>query len=225
MRILLVEDELDAARLTASLIASVGFDVDQAHCLGAARQSVARSRYDLLLLDRRLPDGDGLSFLPVARELRPGIRVMMLTAVDDLGEKVSGLELGADDYITKPFQGEELIARIRACARRPGGGAPTPITIGALSFDTMTREVHVAGKSVTLHRRELALLDSLLRRVNRVVSRETLLDEAFSPHDDVQDNALDAAVSRLRRRLVAFNAKVSIHTLRGVGYMLTESLD
>jgi two-component system OmpR family response regulator len=89
----------------------------------------------------------------------------------------------------------------------------------------MTREVYVAGNSVTLHRRELALLDSLLRRVNRVVSRETLLDEAFSPHDDVQDNALDAAVSRLRRRLVAFNAKVSIHTLRGVGYMLTESLD
>ncbi|MFO1125512.1 MAG: response regulator transcription factor [Methylocystis sp.] len=225
MRILLVEDELDAARLTASLIAQAGFDVDQARCLSAAREAVARSNYDLLLLDRRLPDGDGLSLMPLARELRPGIRVMMLTAVDDTGEKVSSFDLGADDYVTKPFQGEELVARIRACIRRPGSGAPKPITVGALSFDLATRDVRISGCTVALHRRELALLESLMRRVNRVVSREMLLDEVFSPCDDVQDNTLDMAVSRLRRRLIALDARVAIHTVRGVGYMATELFD
>jgi two-component system, OmpR family, response regulator len=222
MRILLVEDEPEAARLTTALIASAGFDVDQARSLRAARDAVERSTYDLLLLDRRLPDGDGLSFLPVARDMRPCVRVMMLTAMDELGEKVSGLDVGADDYITKPFQGEELIARIRACVRRPGASTSRPISIGALSFDPSTREVLVSGEVVVLHRRELVLLEVLLRRVCRVVSREMLLNEVFSPHDDVQDNTLDTAISRLRRRLVALNAGVSIHTLRGVGYMITE---
>lgn len=225
MRILLVEDELDVARLTASLIATAGFDVDQARCLGEAHEAVARSNYDLLLLDRRLPDGDGLLLVPLARELRPGIRVMMLTAMDETREKVSSLELGADDYVTKPFQGEELIARIRACVRRPGSGAIKPIAIGALSFDMATRAVCVGDKTATLYRRELVLLESLLRRVNCVVTRETLLDEVFSGHGDIQDNTLDMAISRLRRRLAALNAGVSIHTVRGVGYMVTESFD
>jgi two-component system OmpR family response regulator len=225
MRVLLIEDELDAARLTASLISQAGFDVDQAHCLSAAREAVEGSNYDLLLLDRRLPDGDGLSLMPLARELRPGIRIMMLTAMDDMADKVSSFDLGADDYVTKPFQGEELVARIRACVRRPGSGAPKPIVVGALSFDPTTRDVRISNRIVTLHRRELVLLDSLLRRVNRVVSREALLDEVFSPHDDVQDNTLDTAVSRLRRRLIVLNAGVAIHTIRGVGYMVTELLD
>lgn len=225
MRILLVEDELDAARLTASLVAQAGFDVDQARCLSAAREAVEGSNYDLLLLDRRLPDGDGLSLMPLARELRPGIRIMMLTAMDDMADKVSSFDLGADDYVTKPFQGEELVARIRACVRRPGSGAPKPIVVGALSFDPTTRDVSISNRIVTLHRWELVLLDSLLRRVNRVVSREALLDEVFSPNDDVQDNTLDMAVSRLRRRLIVLNAGVAIHTIRGVGYMVTELLD
>jgi two-component system, OmpR family, response regulator len=225
MRILLVEDELDAARLTASLIAQAGFEVDQARCLSTARESVERSHYDLLLLDRRLPDGDGLSLIPFARDLRPSIRVMMLTAMDNTGDKVTGFDLGADDYVTKPFQGEELTARIRACVRRPGSGVPKPIVAGALSLDLVTRDVRIAGKSVTLHRRELVLLEALLRRVDCVVSRETLLDEVFSPLDEIQGNTLDAAVSRLRRRLIALDAGVAIHTVRGVGYLATEQLD
>lgn len=225
MRILLVEDEPEAARLTAALIAAAGFDVDEARSLGAARDAVLGLSYDLLVLDRRLPDGDGLSLLRVARDVRPGIRVMMLTAMDELGDKVSALEIGADDYVTKPFQGEELIARIRACVRRPGGGALKPIQIGALSFDPLSRSVLVAGDAVALHRRELILLEALARRVNRVVARDALLDEVFSTQDDVQDNTLDRAVSRLRKTLANLNAGVSIHTIRGVGYMLTEAID
>jgi DNA-binding response OmpR family regulator len=225
MRILLVEDELEAARLTASLIASAGFDIDRQPSLRGARDAVRQARYDLLLLDRRLPDGDGLSFVPAAREMCPGIRVIMLTAMDDLTDRVHGLEFGADDYVTKPFQGEELVARVRACARRPGAEALKPIIVGALSFDMQSREVVVDGQTAILHRRELNMLEALCRRVNRVVSRETLLEEIFSLTDDVQDSTLDSVVSRLRRRLNALGANVAIHTLRGVGYMLTEAFD
>lgn len=222
MRILLVEDESEAARLIASLIGTAGFAVDRAASIAAAREAVAKTPYDLALLDRRLPDGDGLTLLAHLRAALPGVRVMMLTAMDSLDEKVSGLDDGADDYVTKPFQGEELIARIRACLRRPGGPPLAPIVAGALSFDTTTREVSIAGKIVALHRRELDLLEALIRRVSRVAPRETLFEEVFAAGFDVQDNALDTAVSRLRRRLDSLGAGVSIHTLRGVGYMLTE---
>jgi two-component system, OmpR family, response regulator len=225
MRILLVEDEPEAARLTAALIAGAGFDVDEAPSLEAAHKAVRVFPYDLLVLDRRLPDGDGLSIIPLIRDIRPDIRVMMLSAMDELGEKVSALETGADDYVTKPFQGEELVARIRACVRRPGGGAIKPICIGALSFDPLSHEVFVSDKPIMLHRRELSLLEALLRRVCRVVHRDALLEEAFFGSHDVQDNALDRAVSRLRRRLIALDAGVCIHTIRGVGYMLTEAID
>jgi two-component system OmpR family response regulator len=222
MRILLVEDELEAARLIASLIGAAGFAVDRAGSIAAARSSMAKTPYDLMLLDRRLPDGDGLSLLAHVRAARPGVRVMMLTAMDSLDEKVSGLDDGADDYVTKPFQGEELIARIRACLRRPGGPQIAPIKIGAMSFDTATREVSIAGKTVAFHRRELDLLEALLRRVSRVVPRDTLFEDVFAARYDVHDNALDTAISRLRRRLDLLGAGVSVHTLRGVGYMLTE---
>jgi two-component system OmpR family response regulator len=225
MRILLLEDEAEASRLIASLIGAAGFDVDRAGSIAAARAAIARTPYDLLLLDRRLPDGDGLSLLADLRASQSGARVMMLTAMDSLDEKVSGLDDGADDYVTKPFQGEELIARIRACLRRPGGPRLAPIRIGALAFDAATREVSIAGKMVAFHRRELDLLEALLRRVSRVVSRDTLLEEVFAKRFDVQDNALDTAISRLRRRLDSLDAGVSVHTLRGVGYMLTEHVD
>jgi two-component system OmpR family response regulator len=224
MRILLVEDEREAGRLIASLIASAGFDVDQAQSLTTARDAVTRAHYDLLLLDRRLPDGDGLTLLRLARALRPGIRTMMLTALDGLAEKLASFDLGADDYLTKPFEGEELIARIRACLRRPGMPAEAPIVVGALSFDIATREVLAGGKAVMLNRRELAVLEALMRRASRVVLRDVLFDEVFAPHEEVQDNTLEAAISRLRRRLDALDAQVTIHTLRGVGYMLTEHI-
>jgi two-component system, OmpR family, response regulator len=225
MRILLVEDEPEAARLIASLIATAGFEVDHSGSLRAAQAAMIHSRYDLLLLDRRLPDGDGLTILQHLRASRSNAQVILLTAMDDLGEKVAGFDHGADDYITKPFQGQELVARVRACARRIGDDARKPIAVGALSFDMRTRNVFVAGAAVALHRRELDLLEALVRRVNRVVPRETLLDEIFAQPEDVQDNTLDTAVSRLRRRLAALDARVAIHTLRGVGYMLTESFD
>jgi len=175
-----------------------------------------------MLLDRRLPDGDGISLLSSARAMRPGIRVVMITALDALGDKISGLEAGADDYLTKPFQGEELIARIRACMLRPGGSVLPPIVVGAVAFDLENNEVMVAGAPVLLNRREMMLLRSLMQRASRVAAREILIQEIYGLDEEVQANALDTVVSRLRRQLATLDAQIEIHTVKGRGYLMTE---
>ena len=222
MRILLIEDEPKMAELIASDVEEAGFVVDHGRSANDALYSVEQSNYDLVLLDRRLPDGDGLTLLPAIRKARPGIRVLMLTALDALDEKVSGLDSGADDYVTKPYKKEELIARIRACLRRPGCDAQPPVVIGALSFDLASSQVSVRGTALALHRRELSLLEALIRRVNRVVTRETLLEEVYGLQAEVQPNALDTLIWRLRSNLKAAEAGVAIHMVRGIGYALTK---
>lgn len=222
MKILLVEDEPDMSRLLSSLLKGAGFVIDHATSIREAEEATRQIAYDLNLLDRRLPDGDGAELIPRIRAMRPGARVMMLTALDSLTSKVSGLEAGADDYLTKPFQGEELIARVRACLRRPGSAVLPPIRVGALSFDPETRALTIDDKPLPLRRRELNLLEALIRRANRVVTREALLNEVFSSEDEVQANAIDTLVSRLRQRLSSPGANVTILTARGIGYMLTE---
>jgi DNA-binding response OmpR family regulator len=223
MRILLVEDEKEMARLVSSLISHCGFSVDVAPSIGGALGVIRENPYDLLILDRRLPDGDGASILKTARELRPGIRAIMLTALDALNDKVSGLNAGADDYLTKPFQGEEFIARVRACLRRPGGESRPPIVVGLLSYDLQTDDVVFNGSTISLSRRELMLLRALMQRVNRVTSRKSLLTEIYGFEDDVMASSLDTIVCRLRRRLCELEAPVAIHTVRGRGYMLAET--
>lgn len=222
MKILLIEDEKEMARLVAALVSHVGFKVDVAPSMSSGLQAFRENSYDLLLLDRRLPDGDGTSLIRTAREMQPGIRVIMLTALDALADKVAGLNAGADDYLTKPFQGDELIARVRACLRRPGGEARPPVVVGSLSYDLQTDDVSVNGSIINLSRRELMLLKALVQRVSRVTSRESLLTEIYGYHDDVMATALDTIVSRLRRRLVELEARVEIHTVRGRGYLLVE---
>lgn len=223
MRILLVEDEPEMARLVASVMKGAGFLTDRVGTRAEALEAGRQRAYDMVIVDRRLPDGEGLALVPAFRELCPGIRIMVLSALDALSDKVSGLDSGADDYVTKPFQGEELVARIRACARRPGGGTLPPLVVGALTLDLATREVTVTGAPVAFHRRELMLLQALMRRASRVTTRETLVEEVYSLEDEVQANTLDTVVSRLRRRLQELGAGVAIHTVRGIGYILTES--
>jgi DNA-binding response OmpR family regulator len=179
--------------------------------------------YDLILLDRRLPDGDGLSIIADLRRLRPGVRIMMLTALDSLDDTVSGLEGGADDYLAKPFRGPELIARIRACLRRPGPEPQPALAVADLAMDLVRREVTISGRPVSLHRRELALLEALMRRANRVVAREALLEEVYGSQVEISPHTLDTLVWRLRKRLESFDACVTIHLARGIGYMLRES--
>jgi two-component system, OmpR family, response regulator len=222
VKILLVEDEPDMSRLLSSLLKDAGFVIDHAMSIREAEEATRQIAYDLNLIDRRLPDGDGAELIPRIRALRPGARVMMLTALDSLTCKVAGLEAGADDYLTKPFQGEELVARVRACLRRPGCATLPPIRVGALAFDPETRNLTIRDKPFSLRRRELNLLEALIRRANRVVTREALLNEVFSAEDEVQANAIDTLVSRLRQRLSSSNVDVTILTARGIGYMLTE---
>lgn len=223
MRILIVEDEPDMARLIRRRLGKAGYACDQVLNLEDALEALKQFPYELMLLDRRLPDGDGAEAVPCIRKLRPSVRIMMVTAIDAPQERVAGLDAGADDYLVKPFDGEELMARIRARLRSPGGGKAPPIIVGALSFDPCARQFFVAERPMTLHKREFTLLETLVRRVNRVVARATLMEEIYGFDDTVSPGALDTLVSRLRKRLENIHADVEIHLVRGRGYLLNET--
>lgn len=222
MRILIVEDEPEMAALIAARLQGAGFTVDAVTDCAGAEDAVAVAPYGLVLLDRRLPDGDGKDLLARFRRLRPGMPVILVSALDGIADKVGGLDAGADDYLTKPFIAEELMARIRTVLRRPSAAQP-PILLGRLSFDPGQREAFVDGAPLVLRRRELSVLESLIRRAGRVVQRETLIEEMFGFDDDVQSNTLDSHVSRLRSRLADAGAGVVIHPVRGIGYMLARA--
>jgi DNA-binding response OmpR family regulator len=222
MRILLIEDDRPLAHLLSLQLVSAGYVVDRVGLLSEADAAVLIHDYALILLDRRLPDGDGLTAVKALRQARPGVPIIMLTALDTVRDKVSGLDAGADDYLTKPVDGDELLARIRAALRRPGGETSPPIQCGRVIFEPGSRQVSIAGAPVAMKRRELALFECLILRARRVVQRETLMNRIYGFDDDVQSNALDAHVSRLRTRLSELNAAVTIHPIRGVGYLLDE---
>lgn len=160
MRILVVEDDLELGAIIVAQLRRAGFEADRATTLSDARKAVAAGRYSLMLLDRALPDGDGLALVPDIRRAQPGARVLVLTGQDSVADKIAGLNSGADDYLTKPVELDELMARIRAHLRRAGPDAiEPPITVGALSCDLRAREAFVKGRPLVLHRRELALLE------------------------------------------------------------------
>ena len=224
MRILVVEDEPEMAQLLVGRLTRAGFDTDHAASFVDAQAKLDANTYSLAVLDRRMADGDGVALIPHVRQSSPGVRVMMLTALDKVSDKIAGLDAGADDYLTKPFDVDELLARIRANLRRSGAaGVAPPVTVGALSFDTQTREAFVSGRPIVLHRRELAALESLLRRLGRVTPRETLVEEVYGAEGELQSNALDALVSRLRKHLLEEQAGIAIHPVRGVGYILAKA--
>jgi DNA-binding response OmpR family regulator len=220
MRVLLVEDEAELRRAVLSNLRTAGFTADGVCSIDEARTSVSIIRYGLVLLDRRLPDGDGLTLIPHVRRVQPWLPVLLVSALDQVADKVQGLDMGADDYLTKPFDADELMARVRAALRRPGGEQSPPVVCGRLSFDLATRDVSVAGQPLVLKRRELSLLEALMRRAGRVVLRDQLLEDVYGFDDDIQSNTLDAHVSRLRSRLGKAKAGVAIHPVRGVGYCL-----
>ncbi len=221
MRILLIEDEPELAAATAARLIGEGFVVDRFGTLGEAIEAVMSAQYRAILLDRRLPDGDGLSLLPVVRTRPAPPPVIVLTALDDGPDRVAGLDAGAEDYLIKPFAFDELMARLRVLLRRSGGGAAAPkVVLGRLEYDLGTLEATIGGASLCLPRRELAILDTLMRRAGRVVMREHIEAQVYGFDDDISSNALEAHVSRLRKRLVESGAGVALHGVRGLGYML-----
>lgn len=222
MRILLIEDELDMASLIARSAQDAGFAIDSARSLADAREMSALASYALVLLDRRLPDGDGLSLIRPLRALQPGAPIIVLSALDAVPDRVLGPDEGADDYLAKPFDMAELLARTRAALRRPGAEDTPPIICGRLGFHPSTREITIDGAPMLFKRRELAVLETLIRRAGRVVRRETLIEEVYGFDDEIQSNTLDAHSSRLRVRLTALKAGIVIHPIRGVGYLLDQ---
>jgi len=225
MRLLLVEDNERLAGFVASNLRSAGFLVDVVGEADDATAALASTRFDACILDLGLPDRDGSEVLRELRNRRDQTPVLVLTARDDLDSRVAGLNLGADDYLVKPFDIEELVARIKALLRRPGAALGVILRLGNLAFDTIGRSVEVAGTPVALTRLELALLEELMRRAGRVVSRSYLEGGVYGSDEEFTANSLEAIVSRLRRKLKASGAELEIHNIRGVGYLASESKD
>jgi DNA-binding response OmpR family regulator len=223
VRLLLVEDEKRLSELVARGLGRAGFTVDAVGTAEDARAALATSQYDALVLDLGLPDGDGMDMLRDMRLERDATPVLVLTARDGLEDRVDGLNAGADDYLLKPFAMPELVARLKALLRRPSGALGTRLEVGNISFDTVHREVAIAERPVSLSRRELALLENLMRRAGRVVPKDYLEERIYGFDDEVSSNSLEVLVHRLRKKLGDQDASGSIHTVRGIGYLLSEA--
>ena len=220
MRLLAVEDEPALAALLHAALARAGFAVDLAEGVRPAAASLAAAAYDAIILDLGLADGNGMALLRALRKRGDPVPVLILTARDAPEDRVSGLDAGADDYVIKPFHMTELVSRVRALLRRPNAALGVRLEFSNLSLDTPSRAVEVDGSVVPLSLRETSLLEMLLRRAGRVVPREALEQGLYSFDSPTTPNAVEVLVHRLRRRLTDAGAKLGIHTVRGVGYLL-----
>ena len=222
-RILFVEDERSISEPFSKALAREGFEPVTAFTAAEALALAARSEFDLVLLDLNLPDGDGRD---VCRELRRGsdVPIVMLTARGTEVDRVVGLELGADDYVVKPFSSAEVIARIRAVLRRTGNGPPAPaapLTVGELTVDPGARRALLAGDELELTRREFDLLARLARDAGNVVTREELLSSVWDENWYGSTKTLDVHVGTLRRKLGdEADDPTYVHTVRGVGFRM-----
>ena len=221
MRLLIIEDNERLAGLIANGLDRQGYASDRASSLAAAEDCIASADYDAILLDLGMPDGDGLEWLARARRNGRMLPALILTARGALGDRIAGLDAGADDYLVKPAEIDEIAARLRALLRRPGNRTPTVMNSGAISFDTASRSGTINGNSLDLSRREADLLELLMRREGNVIQRGAIEEALYSFNDPVTPNAMEAVISRLRRKLEDHGETGRLHTVRGVGYMLT----
>ena len=222
MRLLVVEDNERMAELIAEGLQRRGFVCDVALDLAEADDALVGARYDAIVLDLGLPDGDGIDWLSSRRKYQQMPPAIIQTARGALEDRITGLDAGADEYVVKPVEIDELAARIRALLRRPGIRMQPTIEVGALRFDTASRIAHAGGHQIDLSRREADLLELLMRRAGTVVHREVIENALYSFSDPVTPNAVEAAISRLRRKLEDAGVRGALHTVRGVGYMLKD---
>jgi heavy metal response regulator len=222
MRILVVEDEKKVASFIQRGLEAEHYTVDVAHDGDTGLARACDGHYDLLILDLMLPGRDGAAVLHELRARRHTLPILLLTARAAVTDKVRGLDLGADDYLTKPFEFAELLARVRALLRR-GAGAPAPIlTLADLALDPATREVTRGGRRIELTAREFALLEYLLRNPGRVLSRAVIAQHVWGVSFDTFTNVIDVYVNYLRRKIDADFEPKLLHTVRGAGYVLKE---
>lgn len=220
MKFLLIEDNRELALAVSERMRLDGHVIDHAENLANAVSFSATESYDLILLDIMLPDGDGRDFLQHYRALKKDTPIIVLTARSQVSDRISMLDLGADDYVTKPFDHAELQARCRAVLRRKAGSAQTVTRLGNLEFNPVAGHLSIGGKVITLRNRELRLLELLINSRGQIFSKQKLVDRLFSYDNDVSENAIEVYIGRLRKHLESSNIKIT--TLRGLGYRLDD---
>jgi two-component system OmpR family response regulator len=226
MRLLLVEDDLKIAAFVRKGLEAAGFAVDPVGDGQSALHLGLTEPYDVLVVDVMLPERDGFSLVEALRRERVKAPILILSAKGSVADRVRGLQLGADDYLTKPFAFSELLARVQALIRRSTGAAePTRLTVGDLSMDLIRREVVRRGRRIVLQPLEFALLEYLMRNAGRVVSKTMIMEHVWNYAFDPQTNVVEARICRLRDKLdKGFETRL-IHTVRGVGYVLRPEAD
>jgi DNA-binding response OmpR family regulator len=218
MRVLVIEDDTTLGHALQEFLAQQGYAVDWLTEGDQVAGAVIAQTYDLLLLDLNLPGRSGLEVLADLRAGGHQVPVLILTARDSVEDRVAGLDAGADDYVTKPFELAELAARVRAFGRRRAGQVQSLIEVGPLVFDSVNREVHANGERLALSVRELSVLEMLMARAGRVVTKRQIVNSLSAWDADFSENAVEVYVYRLRKRLDGTGA--SIQTVRGFGYLL-----
>jgi len=222
MRVLVVEDERKVASFIRQGLEEEGQTVEVAGDGATALDLILGTPpYDLIVLDVLLPRLDGLSVLRKLRAQRVTTPVLLLTARDSVSDKVTGLDLGADDYLTKPFAFDEFLARVRALLRRGQAGGPPVLRVGDLTLDPASREVRRAGRAITLTTREYALLEYFMRNAGRVLTRPLIAEHVWGLDFDPESNVIDVYIGYLRRKLDVDGQPSLLQTVRGAGYVLT----
>jgi len=219
MRILLIEDDELVADAVVRGLSIAGFTVDHAACAESGRTALRNEHFDLAVVDIGLPDADGLSLLAALRNEGTAVPVLMLTARDTLADKIRAFELGADDFLMKPFEQAELAARCRALIRRAGLTPSGLVRLGGLTIDLNGHQLQVNGAVVELTRREWLVLESLAHNLGRIVTKDRLMQALAGWEQDLTPNAVETHVSRLRSKL---GSAAVIRTIRGLGYRLDE---
>ncbi|WP_299707538.1 response regulator transcription factor [uncultured Pontibacter sp.] len=223
MKILLVEDEPKVASFIKKGLEEQAYEVEQAYDGSFGLKLALQNEYDLIILDIILPNMNGLEVCRAIRKKKPLVSILMLTALGATDDKITGLDAGADDYLTKPFEFKELLARIRALTRRVGeSGASEKLTIADLEMDLGSKTVTRAGKPVNLTAREFSLLHYLLRNRGRVVSRVDITESVWETSFDTGSNVIDVYINFLRKKIDKGHSGKLIHTLVGMGYVLKE---
>ncbi len=218
MRILLIEDEPYLGQAVQEHIAAHGHAVDWIQRIDDAEAALSAVEYGLILLDLHLPDGRGLDLLKETRRLGKKWPVIILTARDQIGDRIEGLNSGADDYLVKPFDLDELIARIQAVARRYAGDPNPVIRVGGVEIDSAARRATCNDKDVTLTKKEWAIVDQLIQRPKTIITKERLEEALYAFGSEIESNAVEVYVSRVRKKL----GRDFVHTVRGLGYRLGE---
>jgi two-component system OmpR family response regulator len=221
MRLLLIEDELTTADLVCESLREAGYDVEHAADGRRGLERALTGTWDLIIADRTLPGVDGITIVQTLRQRGVNVPILMLSALGDVDDRVTGLKAGGDDYLAKPYAFAELLARVEALLRRRDRAAtPTQLSIADLTADLVERSVRRGARDIELTAREFDLLVYLMRHANQIVTRKALLEHVWGMHFDPQTNVVDVHMSRLRQAVDRGFDQPMIHTVRGVGYQL-----